>query len=76
MMKITGTNSYIVLDIDGRKIKVQGEMVVGGFIAEVSTMQRFEPPYENVTLTEDLKRIYINEAIKKTSNSHMDIQFV
>lgn len=33
-MKITGTNSYIILDIDGWKIKVEGEMVVGGFFAE------------------------------------------
>lgn len=31
-MKITGTSSYVVLDIEG--IKAEGEMIVGGFIAE------------------------------------------
>ena len=76
MMKITGTNSYIVLDIDFSKIKVQVEMVVGGFIAEINTMQQFEPPYENITLTESVKEMYINEAVKKTANSHMIIRFV
>ncbi|GEM_PF-883035 len=75
-MKITGANYYIVLDIDGWKIRVQGERVVGGFIAEKKTMQGFEPPYENVILSEDVKRIYINGAMNKTLNSHMVIQFI
>lgn len=75
-MKITGTNSYIILDIDGWKIRVQGERVVGEFIAEKKTMQRFEPPYENFPLTEDVKEMYVNAAINKTTNSHMVIQFV
>lgn len=75
-MKITGANSYIILDIDGWKIRVLGERVVGGFIAEKKTMQRFEPPYENVLLSEDVKRMYINGAINKTLNSHMVLQFI
>ena len=75
-MKITGANSYIILDIDGWKIRVLGERVVGGCIAEKKTMQRFEPPHENVLLSEDMKSMYINGAINKTSNSHMVIKFI
>ncbi|QKJ85718.1 hypothetical protein PMPD1_0746 [Paramixta manurensis] len=74
-MKITGTRSYIVLDENGRKIKVKGEMIVGGFIADVSSMKKFEPPYENEVLTEGIKRDYIDKTIKKTTGTHMVITF-
>lgn len=74
-MKITGTSSYVLLDIDGKKIKAQGEMTVGGFIAEKDTMKKFEPPYENEPVTESVLDDYIDEAVKKTKNSHMVIKF-
>lgn len=74
-MKITGTNSYIVLDQDERKIKVEGEMVIGGFIAEIKSMRSFEPPHEDEVLTEEIIQCYINETIKKTKGSHMFIKF-
>jgi len=44
-MKITGTSSYVVLDIDGWKIKVEGELVIGGFVAKKESMRKFEHPY-------------------------------
>ncbi|MCL5497913.1 Imm74 family immunity protein [Escherichia coli] len=75
-MKITGTNAYIILDIDGRKIKVEGERVLGGFFAEIKSMQQFEPPHENTPLTDEIKQKYIDEAIKKTAGSHRVIHFV
>lgn len=74
-MKITGTSSYVMLDIDGKKIKAQGEMIVGGFIAEKDTMKKFEPPYENEPVTEAVRQKYINEAVQKTHDSHMVIKF-
>lgn len=75
-MKITGTSSYIILDIDGWKIKAEGEMVIGGFYAEIKSMQQFEPPYEKTPLTDEIKQKYIDEAITKTADSHMVIHFV
>lgn len=75
-MNITGTNSYIILDIDGWKIKAQGERVVGGFYAEIKSMQQFEPPHEKTPLTDEIKRQYMDEAMKKTTNSQMVIHFV
>ncbi|AUX91847.1 Imm74 family immunity protein [Mixta gaviniae] len=74
-MKITGTNSYVMFDIDGKKIKAQGERVVGGFIAEQNTMKKFEPPYENEPVTDAIRQKYIQEAVRKTQGSHMVITF-
>lgn len=74
-MKVTGTNSYIVLEDKGRKIKVQGERVSGGFIADISSIEKFEPPYQDEKLTEDIKQRYINKAVRKTAGTHMVITF-
>ena len=75
-MKITGTSSYVMLDIDGKKIRAEGEMVVGGFVAETSTMKQFEPPYESEPVTDAVRQNYIDEAVKKTQGSHMVLKFV
>ena len=75
-MKITGTSSYVMLDIDGKKIRAEGEMVVGGFVAEKSTMKQFEPPYESEPVTDVVRQRYIDEAVKKTQASHMVLTFV
>jgi hypothetical protein len=32
-MKITGTSSYIKVEIDGKVAKIQGKMIVNGFVA-------------------------------------------
>ncbi|MDX5631001.1 MULTISPECIES: Imm74 family immunity protein [unclassified Brenneria] len=64
-MKIIGTNSYIILDDDGKKIKVEGEMVIGEFIVNVKSMKNFEPPYEKEELTEEVKKEYIDKTIQK-----------
>ena len=75
-MKITGTSSYVMLDIDGKKIRAEGEMVVGGFVAEKNTMKQFEPPYESEPVTDVVRQRYIDEAVKKTQGSHMVLKFV
>ncbi|WP_235192683.1 hypothetical protein [Erwinia mallotivora] len=64
-MKITGMSSYIILEHNGRKIKVMGEMIVGGFVADLSTIKGFEYPYEDEVLPDSIKSYFINEAIKK-----------
>jgi hypothetical protein len=65
-----------MLDIDGKKIRAEGEMVVGGFVAETSTMKQFEPPYESEPVTDAVRQQYIDEAVKKTQGSHMVLRFV
>lgn len=75
-MKITGTNGYIILFVDGRAIKIAGERIIGGFVAEINSIRNFEPPFEHETLTEEIKSRYIAEATKKTKHSNFVIQFV
>lgn len=75
-MKITGTNSYIILDIDGWKIKAQGERGIGCFYAGIKSMRQFAPPHEKTPLTDEIKQKYIDEAMTKTAGSHRVIHFV
>lgn len=75
-MKITGVNGSIILSVDGRTIKIAGERIIGGFVAEINSMRTFEHPFEYETLTEEIKNCYIAEAMKKTKHSNFVIQFV
>ena len=49
-MKITGTMSYIKVEIDEKVVKIDGEMIVGGFVAFKNTIKKWESPF-NVTVT-------------------------
>ncbi|WLI76404.1 hypothetical protein Q5705_17740 [Kosakonia sp. H02] len=75
-MKITGANGYVILSVDGRAIKIAGERIIGGFVAEITSMRNFEPPFEHETLTEEIKSHYIAEVTKKTKHSNFVIHFV
>ena len=39
MIKITGTNTYIDVEIDGKTTRIAGEMIVGGFVCYKSSMK-------------------------------------
>jgi len=73
-MKVSGTSSHVYLDMDDRIIKAEGEMIVGGFVAYKSTM-KFEPPYENEPVSDESRQKYIDEALKKTKDSGMKLEF-
>ncbi|SHJ56452.1 Immunity protein 74 [Clostridium amylolyticum] len=74
-MKITGTMSYIKVEIDGKTVKIEGEKVIGGFIAFKNTMKNWEPPYENEVIDEKLKQEIIQKVYDETKNSHLVITF-
>lgn len=74
-MKITGTMSYIKVEIDGKIVKIEGEKVIGGFIAFKNTIKNWEPPYENEIIDEKLKQEIIQKVCDKTKNSHLVITF-
>ena len=65
-MKITGTMSYIKVEIEGKIVKIQGEMIVGGFVAFKNTIKNWEPPYDNEI---------IDKVTNETKNSHLVITF-
>lgn len=73
-VKITGTNTYIDVEIDGRTAIIAGEMIVGGFVCYKSSMKNWLVP-ENEPLTEDDKNEIIQKVTEKTAGSHMVITF-
>ena len=55
MVKITGTNTYIDVELDGRTARIAGEMIVGGFVCYKISMKNWLVP-ENEPLTEEDKK--------------------
>lgn len=74
-MKITGTMSYIKVEINGKTVKIEGEKVIGGFIAFKNTIRNWEPPYENEVIDENLKEEIMKRVTNETKNSHLVITF-
>ena len=74
-MKITGTMSYIKIELEGKVVKIEGEMIVGGFIAFKNTIRNWEQPYDNEVIDDKMKQKIINKVINETKNSHLVITF-
>ncbi|MCR5290556.1 MAG: hypothetical protein K6E51_11225 [Treponema sp.] len=74
MVKITGTNTYIDVEIDGKTVRIAGEMIMGGFVCYKHSMTHWLIP-ENEPLTEDDKKHIIDKVTQKTAGSHMVITF-
>ena len=74
MTKITGTNTYIDVELDDRTARIAGEMIVGGFVCYKRSMKNWLVP-ENEPLTEEDKKEIIQKVTEKTAGSHMVITF-
>ena len=48
MTKITGTNTYIDVELDDRTVRILGEMIVGGFVCYKSSMKNWLVPEKNI----------------------------
>lgn len=76
MIKITGTNTYMDVEIDDKKVRIHGELVVDGFVAFKESMKEWTVP-EHVKLTEEDKAMIIQKVTEdcQKSTSHMKIRF-
>lgn len=74
-MKITGTSSYITVEIDNKIVKIQGEMLVNGFLAYSDTIKHWEPPYEHLIIDCQSKREIIDAVMNESKGSHFKIEF-
>ena len=74
-MKITGTSSYIKIEINGKAVKIQGEMIVNGFVAYKNTIENWEQPYDNIKIDDITKQNIINAVINEYKNSNFKILF-
>lgn len=75
-MKITGTRSKIWVDFeDGRIAEIEGEMIVGGFVAEKCSIEHWKTP-PGVPITASEKQEMIEKVVNKTKdNPKMKIVF-
>ena len=56
-MKVTGTGSYILVGYDYRTVKIAGELTITpAFYADSRSINNWEPPYENLKVTEEEKK--------------------
>ncbi|PJI09063.1 MULTISPECIES: Imm74 family immunity protein [Clostridium] len=74
MVKITGTRSYIKVEMNGKTVKIPGEMIIGGFVAVKKAIKEWEKPAKEV-IDEETKEKLIREVVSKTKDSYMVITF-
>ncbi|WP_430509814.1 Imm74 family immunity protein [Gottfriedia solisilvae] len=75
ILKITGTSSSIYIEFEGKIVKISGELLVNGFVAYVDSIKNWEPPYENMEISEEIKERIISAVIHQTKNSDFKIEF-
>jgi Immunity protein 74 len=74
-MKITGTSSYIKVQINDKTVKIEGEMLVNGFLAYSNTIEKWESPYNDLIIDDKTKVEIIKAVINRTSDSNFKIVF-
>ena len=74
MIKISGTNTYIDVEINGRTVRIFGELIIGGFVCFKNSMKNWLVP-DNQSLTEEEKEEIIRKVTEKTVGSNMIITF-
>lgn len=74
-LKITGTSSYIKVEVEGKIVKIQGEMLIDGFVAFKDTITKWEPPHDNISIDEETKEKIIEGVIEETKKSKFKIEF-
>lgn len=74
MVQIKGTRTYIDVYIDGRIVRIQGELLVGKFAAFTGSIQEWTTP-AGVKITEEEKQDIINKVTEKTQGSHLVVIF-
>ena len=74
MIKITGTNTFIDVEIDGRTVRIQGEMGAGTFLCLKDSIQEWLVP-AGKKISDDDKKMIIQRVTEKTAGSHLVISF-
>ena len=77
-MKITGTRSTITFDLEnGFLLKAQGELLINKkFVVYKDSMTQWEPPHENLPITQREIENIINTAKKMESNQTIQLDCV
>ncbi|ADL36292.1 hypothetical protein bpr_II355 (plasmid) [Butyrivibrio proteoclasticus B316] len=73
-VRITGTSSYVNIEIDGRRIQISGEMMADGFLAYKGDIKKWDYPEEN-PVTKEEKQMIIDAVTEKAADSDFTIIF-
>ncbi|HLP12189.1 MAG TPA: Imm74 family immunity protein [Flavobacteriales bacterium] len=75
-MKITGTSSYILVEIDNKVLKISGELTATpAFYADLSSIKNWEIPFESVQISESERQSIVAEILAYCSDKEMKIYF-
>ena len=76
MMKITGTRSYMDVEMDdGKMVRIQGELLMNGFLAYSDTIIEWELP-KGEPINEESKRNIIQKVLEVSKKPrHLKIEF-
>lgn len=69
---IKGTRDYIDVYYDDNVVRIPGELIIGGFIAEKSGIDEWK---DGKPISEMERKEIIDSVIAKTKGSHMVITF-
>jgi hypothetical protein len=75
-MKITGTRSYILIELDnGKAVKVHGELTLTpAFYADVASFVNYESPNQDLRISEQEKKDIIKDVLEH-NNPEFKIYF-
>ena len=74
-MKITGTRSYIIVELWGKELKIQGELTLTpAFYASKSSIKNWEVPFHEVEISE-IEKAEIIQEIELHNNPEFKIIF-
>jgi len=74
-MKITGTSTYINIEIEEKVVRASGEFIRGGFVAYSDSMKEWEPPHQNEEFDESVKLMIINTVTEYCKDKNFKVVF-
>ncbi len=70
------TRSEMVVFFNEKKLLIQGEATITpAFYASILSIKNWEPPHENIVVTEEEKKEIISTIIEKTKDEELKIYF-
>lgn len=65
-MKITGTRSYIIVETEGKSLKIEGELTTTpAFYADKDSIKNWESPHDDIRISEDEKMSLIKKIVQE-----------
>ena len=74
-MILGGTNSYIRVELFGKIVKIQGELLMNGFIAYKKSITKWESPNDNETIDDKTKELIIQHVFEESQKADFKIEF-